>query len=474
MKTLTSIALVVLLGACSVTKPYQAPRTEAASFPDTQSAAFVSRNPDLAWWQQFGDQELARLETRALSANLDLRIAADRVREARAVFVGSEFDLAPHVPLSAGYADSREQVPGFGASRIDATSYSVGFDASWEIDLFGHVRQSIVAARADLGAEQADLDGARVTVAAEVARNYFELRGTQRRLDVAHRNLESQKETLALTELRYDAGRVTELDVASSKARFKAIEATLPILEAAAKRASYRLAVLTGERPGALDPELTPAAVATYAKALPIGDPEQLLARRPDVRAAERRYAGAYARTGVATADLYPRISVTGFIGFLSGDFGKLFRASGADDARAWSVSPTLSWSAFDFGSAHARLRAQKAAQDSALASYQSTVLTALEDTQNAFVAYASQQQQLRTLGEQEAASLRAAEIATIQYREGAADFLTLLDAQRTALAAEDEVAQAEAATNVAVVAVYKALGGAAAADPSPGRSGTY
>ena len=200
--------------------------------------------------------------------------------------------------------------------------------------------------------------------------------------------------------------------------------------------------------------------MATYAKALPIGDSTELLRRRPDVRAAERQLAAATARVGVATADLFPRVNVTGFVGFLSGDVGRLFGTTPGGDARAWSVTPTVTWAAFDIGSVRARLRASEAQSDAAAANYEKIVLTALEDTENSLLTYSAQQAQLKDLAEQAAASRRAAELAATQYREGVADFLVLLDAQRTQLDAEDSVAQAETAVNVAVVAIYKALGG--------------
>jgi multidrug efflux system outer membrane protein len=450
----------LLLGACAVGPDYKAPDTAPAAISNAQGLQFTAQSPESAWWQQFDDAELDSLVRRSLTANLDLRIAVDRVRAARAVFVENAYDFGPHVPLQAAYSHSKEQQPGFGPQRVDAESASLGFDATWEIDLFGHVRRSVEAARADLGAQQASLRDAQVTVAAEVARNYFELRGTQKRLDVARRNLGSEDQTQQLTQVRYEAGRVTELDVQRSKARLKATEATIPPLEAAEKQYAYRLAVLLGQRPGALDAELKAAEVPTYAKALPVGDTAELLRRRPDVRAAERQLAAATARVGVATADLFPRVNVTGFVGFLSGDVGRLFNTGAGSDARAFSVTPTVSWAAFDFGTVQARLRAAKAQNDELAAAYEKVVLGALEDTENSFVAYSRQQTQLKSLSEQAEASRRAAELAQIQYREGVADFLTLLDAQRTQLEAEDAVAQAQTAVNVDVVAIYKALGG--------------
>jgi outer membrane protein, multidrug efflux system len=450
----------LLLASCAVGPNYRAPAIAPAVVQNAQSAQFVTQSPEALWWQEFGDAELDNLVRRALAANLDLRSAYDRVRAARAVFAERKFDYAPHVQFDGAYSHFDEQQPGFGAARINAQSDSLGFDAAWEIDLFGHVRRSVEAARADLGAEQANYQDAQVTVAAEVARNYFELRGAQKRLSVAQENLSTEHQTLDLTQLLDETGRGSELDVQRSRARLKATEATIPPLEAAEKQAGYRLAVLLGERPGALDQELKSAAVATYAKALPIGNPAELLRRRPDVRAAERQLAAATARVGVATADLFPRVNVAGFVGFLSGDVGRLFGTTEGNNAKAWSISPTVSWAAFDIGSVRARLRASEAQSDAAAANYEKVVLMALEDTENSFVAYSAQQTQLKSLTEQAQASRRAAELADTQYREGVADFLVLLDAQRTQLDAEDAVAQAESAVNVSVVAIYKALGG--------------
>jgi multidrug efflux system outer membrane protein len=459
----TSLAIflaTLVLASCAVGPNYKAPPVAPAVVQNAQSASFAAQSPEARWWQEFGDAELDELVRRALAANLDLRSAYDRVRAARAVFVERKFDYAPHVQLDANYSHFDEQQPGFGSGRINAQSDSLGFDAAWELDLFGHVRRSVEAARADWGAEQANYQDAQVTVAAEVARNYFELRGAQKRLSVARENLSTEHQTLELTQLLDETGRGSELDVQRSRARLKATEATIPPLEAAEKQAGYRLAVLLGERPGALDAELKAATVATYAKALPIGDTAELLRRRPDVRAAERQLAAATARVGVATADLFPRVNVTGFIGFLSGDVGRLFGTTSDNNARAWSITPTVSWAAFDIGSVRARLRASEAQSDAAAANYEKVVLTALEDTENSFFAYSAGQTQLKSLTEQAQASRRAAELADTQYREGVADFLVLLDAQRTQLDAEDSVAQAETAVNVSVVAIYKALGG--------------
>ena len=467
MKFLVLIAVAAALAACAVGPDYKAPANPSAVLVNAASpdAALTHDSPEGAWWQQFDDPTLESLVTDALAANLDLRVAVARVRSARAAFSGAEYDYAPHVPLTAGYAGSREQQPGFGSQRYNEEGYTLGFDASWELDLFGHVRRSVEAARDDLGVEREQLNDVAITVAAEVARNYFSLRSTQQQIDVANRNLLNQKETVRITQVRFDSGRGDEVDVDLARARLKSTEATLPLLRTAEAAADYRLAVLLGQRPGTLDARLAPKVVPAYAKALPIGadgnDASALLRRRPDVRAAERRLAGATARVGVATADLFPRVTVSGFIGFLSGDFSHLFGTSAATDARAWSLAPTITWPALDYGVVHTRLVASRANADAELAQYRQTVLAALEETENAFVAYREQQARLKSLLEQAAASRRAADLAALQYREGMADFLTLLDAQRTQLLAENEVAATEGQVNISVVSLYKALGGA-------------
>jgi outer membrane protein, multidrug efflux system len=464
---LKAVALLAgtLLSACAVGPDYRAPDPAPARISAAAEPQFSSAGPEAAWWHEFGDAQLDGLVTRALGANLDLAAAAARVRQARAVFVESRLDLLPHVPLTAGYSKADQQQPGFGTARIPVESDSLGFDMQWELDLFGHVRRSAEAARADLGGEQAQLRGAEVSVAAEVARNYFELRGTQTRLDVARRNLASESQTAELTRIRYEGGRVTELDVERARARLKATEASIPPLEAQESQAMYRLAVLVGQRPGALDDELAPRPIRAFATALPVGDTAALLKQRPDVAAAERRLAAASARVGVATADLFPRVTVSGFAGFLSGNVGHLFSTGGGDDARAWSVTPTVSWAAFDYASVRARLKGRQAQLDEASAAYREAVLVALEETQNSFVGYAKQQAALASLTEQARASAHASQIAELQYRAGVTDFLTLLDAQRTQLEAEDALVQAQTQVNVRAVAIYKALGGVGQAD---------
>jgi multidrug efflux system outer membrane protein len=296
----------------------------------------------------------------------------------------------------------------------------------------------------------------RVSVAAEVARNYFELRGLQQQLAVADRSLMNQRETLRLTEVRRDAGFGEEQDVASAGARVAAIEASVPPIRSAIAEREHRIAVLIAVRPGELRVDLSPRPYPALAKAIAIGEPDELLRRRPDVRSAERRLASSTAREAAAAADLYPHITVTGFLGLLAGR-GSLFNVS---DSRAYAVTPALSWAAFDLGSARARLRGAEGVTRESLAEFEQVVLRALEETENALVNYREEQQRLVKLADQARESTRAATIARVRYREGVVDFLALLDAERTQLQAEDAVAQAEAGVFTSVIAVYKALGG--------------
>jgi multidrug efflux system outer membrane protein len=468
VREIASIAAAVLIAlvisGCAVHAPYRAPDTAPAALKNADGELFHAVSYDPRWWRQFEDPVLEQLEALALESNHDVRIALARVQQARAIFRDVELDRYPTAGVGASVDRRERTIPGFTDKPITTTTYQAGFDAFWEIDLFGGVRSAVRAAAATAQEFEATLDDVRVTVAAEVAREYFEMRGLQQQLAVAERSLDNQGQTFRLTRVRSTEGFGEELDVASASARVSAIQATVPPLQAAIVQHTYRLAVLTGSRPGELGVDLSPRPYAPLAKALALGDPSVLLRRRPDVRAAERRLAAATEREGVAAADLFPRISLSGFLGFLAGR-GSVF---GSADSRAWAVTPALSWVGFDLGSARARLRGARAATQEAAAMYEQTVLKALEDTENALVAYRQQQQRLVSLADQARESTRAASIARVRYREGVSDFLDLLDAERTQLQAEDSVAQAESGVFTSVVGVYKALGGIPIDAPRP------
>ena len=453
--------VAILFGAlgcagCSVGPHYKAPQPEPVKYHDADPQLVNEAPFEVRWWKQFDDPVLDSLMDKSLSANTSIRMARARLAESRAVYDETKFDRYPTVAANASYSYAKEQIPPFFNDPVTVNTFRAGFDAAWEVDLFGRVRHGIAAARSDNQAVEADLHDVEVSVVAELARNYFELRGAQWRLAVAIRSLQNQRDTLRLTQLRRDAGVGEEQDVASAAARVAATEATIPPLELESKRAQYRLAVLTGTRPGELSADLSPRTYAPIDKALPIGNAADLLRRRPDVRAAERRVAAATERQGVAVAQLFPEVSISSFVGFLAGR-GSLFFTT---RSFATTVSPTVSWSAFDLGRAKARVRGSSAATDQALASYEDTVLRALEDTEFSFSNYHAQQQRLVKLNIQAQESKRAADIARLRYREGVTDFLTLLDAERTQLQAEDAVAESERDVYVAVIALYKALGG--------------
>jgi multidrug efflux system outer membrane protein len=450
-----TLAAALLAGGCTL-RTYQPPSVEPASLKSSDPGFFTSQPYDPQWWRQFDDPVLNGLQDQALAANHDVRAAVSRVRQARAIFDDVALDRFPTVTVGA-LVDRRQQAaPGLSDEPVTTSTYRAGFDAFWEIDVFGRVRSAVRAAAATAEGLEATLDDVRVSVAAEVARNYFELRGLQQQLMVAERSLANQQETLRLTRVRREAGVGEEQDVASAAAAVAAIESSLPPVRAAIAEREHRVAVLIGVRPGALKADLSPRPYPPLAKALPLGDPAALLRRRPDVRAAERRLATAAAREGIAAADLFPRITVTGFLGLLAGR-GSLF---GTADSRAWAVTPALDWAAFDLGSAKARLRGASAATEESATLFEQSVLLALEETENALVSYRAQQQRLVSLTDQARESTRAAAIARTRYREGLADFLQLLDAERTQLRAEDAVAEAEAGVFTSVVAVYKSLGG--------------
>ncbi len=461
MRARSTTALMALLlaaatAACGARVVHVTPDPAPVALKQATPDAFSTAGYERRWWQQFDDPVLDALQDAALAGNLDVRAAVARVDQARALFDDVRRDRFPTGAVNAS-VDLREQaVPGFVEEPIRTTTYRASVDAFWEVDLFGRVRSAVRAAAAGAQALEASVEDARVIVAAEVAREYFTLRGLQQQLAVAERSLVNQRETLRLTQVRRDAGFGEEQDLASAAARVAAIEASVPPLRAAAITRVHRLAVLTGVRPGTLALDLAPRPYPVLATSLPIGDVSQLLRRRPDVRAAERRLAAAAAREGVASAELYPRISISGAIGLLAGR-GNLF---GRSESRAWSVTPALQWSGFDLGSARARLRGAEAATRESLATYEQAVLLAIEEAENALVAYREEQTRLLSLADQARESARAAQIARVRFREGLSDFLTLLDAERTQLAAEDAVARAEADVFVRVVQVYKSLGG--------------
>ncbi|PYC22580.1 RND transporter [Aquipseudomonas alcaligenes] len=456
MKPLIPALLALAVSACAVGPDYRAPDTAPARIEALEAGDYDRTDFEAAWWQQFDDPTLSQLVQQSLKENRELRVAFARLRAARAIRDDVGNDQLPVITSRASGEFGKAQQPPTSEQRIRQERYDLGLDMAWELDLFGRIQRSIETSEAQSEAAEAELYQLQVSLIAELVDAYGNLRGAQLRERIARDNLKNQSQSRALTEQLRDAGIGSELDVLRADARLAATEASLPQLQAEEARARHRIATLLGQRPEQLSVDLSPRPLPVIAKALPIGDPAELLRRRPDVRVAERQLAAATANVGVATADLFPRVSLSGFLGFTAGRGSQL----GAAAANAWGVAPTISWAAFDLGSVRARLRGAEADADGALASYEQQVLLALEESENAFSDYAKRQQRLVSLVRQVEASRAAAEQAAVRYREGTEDFLVLLDAERERLAAEDAQAQAEIELYRGIVAIYKALGG--------------
>jgi multidrug efflux system outer membrane protein len=455
--------LLVLCAAagCAVGPDYREPaQTVSDRFGNATQPGVGEGEVVVQFWTLLNDPVLDRLVSDALAANKDLAQAVGNLQASRAAARLTGFDAFPTVTAGGFYQrtlQSSHQLPGVAREDRTIDTYDLGFDAAWELDLFGRVRRSKEAARADVGAAEATLRDAIVSVTAEVARNYCVLRGLQDQLAVAERNQVNQRQTLDLTQVRLDAGRGTQLDVSRAAAQLATTEATIPPLRSSIATTIHRLSVLTGRQPAVLVPELS---ASRTMPALPtlneIGGPEVLLRRRPDVRIAERNLAAATARVGVSVADLFPRIT---FIGSASYNAGT-WRNVGGADSQTYSLGPSITWAAFDIGRVRARIGIARAQTDIALAAYEAAVLNALEDTENSLVTYGESQRREATLERAATQSTTAARLARERFEGGLSDFLSVLQAERDALAAEDSLAQGRTQTATALIAVYKALGG--------------
>jgi NodT family efflux transporter outer membrane factor (OMF) lipoprotein len=419
------------------------------------------------WWRSLNDAQLSSLEERAVTGNLDLKIAQARIREARALRGISKADLFPTLNASAfgtNYRSSKSS-----SSFEENKLYSVGFDAGWELDVFGGVRRSVEAAQATLEATQEDLYDVLVSLLAEVALNYVEVRTFQTALTVTESNIKSQEETYELNRSRYRAGIINELAVQQSLYNLERTRSLIPALQTGLEAAKNRLAVLLGEKPGAVHEELAerkpiPVPPVTVA----VGIPAEAMRRRPDIRRAERNLAAQTARIGVATADLYPKFHLMGTIGLESVSTGNLFTA----DSRTWSITPGVSWNIFHGGAIRQNIRVQSARQEQALIQYEYSVLNAQEEVENVLVAYAKQQRRRESLAAATSAAQRAAQLAQDQYKAGLVDFSNVLDAQRSLLSLQDQLAQSDGAVTSNLIRLYKALGGGwKCTEPDEGKS---
>jgi outer membrane protein, multidrug efflux system len=454
---------VVVLAGCTVGPDFLKPTPQMPEkFAETPKDEITVKSLDISrWWVIFRDPEMNSLIERAVKANLDLQIAEARIREARAQRVVVAAAFYPEIDASGTYSRSRTS-ENANTSKTSATPggvnlYLAGFDASWEIDVFGGVRRAVEAATADIAVTEENRRDVLVTLLAEVSLNYLDVRGTQARLAVAEKNIFTQRQALEIAKARYEAGLSSELDVAQAKAQLATTEAGVPALETVLRQAIHQLGVLLGLPPESLLEELLATGpIPVGPPAVPPGLPSELLRRRPDIRQAEQELAAATARVGVATANLFPRFYLTGLVGQSSVASSDFVEAS----SRYWSVGPTIVWPVFTAGRLRAQVAVQNAREEQAAIRYERAVLNALRDVEDALVAYSKEQATRDSLIQAVKANRQATDIANELYTRGLVDFLNVLVTERAQYNTEDALAQSGQRVSSNLVSLFKALGG--------------
>lgn len=440
-----------VFAACATTQPYEPPRTTS---PAQFTAYGVVERDDVQaidWWTRFDDPVLNDLVARALAANSDIRESLKRVEAVRAIHAAVRQEFLPRG--GAVVSQTREQLPGAGGDRHRETN-AAGLEAGWELDLFGRIRSASRAAGARADAAEAFADEMRIVVAGEVARTYFELRAAEARVALRESYRKDQQELVAIVSARVEEGFSSEADLARAETTLAEDDAALAAEQHTVRRLQHALAVLVGEMPGAWSaPRGGELRAATIAP-IEIGDPAALLRRRPDVRLAERELAAQTAEIGIATAALFPRVELGGFLGFIAGGFGDL----GDGGTSAWSLTPSIRWGLFDLGRTRAEIRRSRAEAEAALIAYERAVLRALEDAERSFSALAAAQQIVGATDAQLRSARRASELVEAQYDEGAAGYFELLDARRSAVRAEIARIDAVSSHRVAAANVFRAI----------------
>jgi outer membrane protein, multidrug efflux system len=470
MKWLACIVLVVLAG-CVVGPDYKKPATPpVVAWSEPLESGLTNREPPtVQWWRVFHDTNLDSLIGRAVKSNHILRQAEAAVRQARATITIARANYWPNVDATGGYSRNRSSQNGLFNPPNTSPNYNMyqaGFDSSWELDLFGGTHRGVEAAKASEQAVEFGRDDVLVSLLAEVALNYVEVRGYQQRIAIALDNIRGEQDALEITQSRFQGGMASDLDVSQAEAVKAATEATVPALETSLETSIHHLGTLLGQPPGALSRELSaPAPLPAPPLEIPVGLPSDLLLRRPDIRQSERQLAAATAQIGVAKAALFPTFSLTGNAGLESVSAGDFLTGA----SKAWSVGPTASWRIFDAGSIRANIRVQNAIQEQALESYETTVLSAFEDAENTLAAYAKELKRFVALQEDVRANRRALELSTELYSKGLNDFLSVVIAETALYNAEDQLAQSQIAITTDVIALYKAIGGGWEVSPDGG-----
>ena len=465
-RSLPALVLAGLSAACTVGPDYKpdqldVPSTWTETLPQHQETA-ADRAAAVAaleeWWASFKDPLLDHLIARAIAGNEDLKQAKQRLiqaRAGRAVAASADYPQvkADAARLQSNSSKTADYPPGIGQYR----TWELGFDASWEIDIFGGTKRAEEAADADIGVAIEDRRTILVSLLAEVAAEYATLRSAQMRLDIAQRNIDAARKGFDLTTQEFQRGLGTELEVAQARGQWDNVRSAPPALRAAIARSAHALGVLLGGFPGDLEAELSrPAPLMAVPASLPVALPSETLVNRPDIRRAERRYAAATARIGVATADLFPHFEIPLMVEPTSATIDSLFLAKSLD----WSLGLAASGLVYDGGKTDARIESAKAAAESARIAYEQTVRGAFRDVEDALVNYQTETERDATLKEAATDSDTALDRATKLYTAGLTDFLKVLDSERQAFAAEDLEAQSRLATVQDVIALYKSLGG--------------
>jgi len=461
----------VLLGGCARIRPAQPEIVALTSWSAAGPDTVQSPTGDLSqWWTRLGDPVLSDLIAQALNKNTSLRTAQANLREARAERNYAAANRFPTITGTASGSGSQSNSPGGSGENV----FSAELDASWDPDVFGAKRQALRAADADLATSAADLQTVQVSLIAELATDYVDLRSYQTRLEIARRNQASQAETLQLTEWRAQAGLVSSIDVEQARSNLEQTRAAIPTLETSSAQSKHELSVLLGLTPGELNPQLaTTAPIPSAPDTLMVGIPAETLRQRPDVRAAEQKIVAETARLWQKNAARYPTFSLSGsFIleQLLGGTAlgvvtGSTFTSLTADTTATGSGLGSITQTFFDRGRIRQQIEIQNAVQEQAVISYESTVLTALKDVENALVSFQNSRQRLQALNQASEAARNAARLAQNRYSAGLIDFQTVLDTERTALTIEDSVAQTQADRTTSLIQLYKALGGGWQAD---------
>ncbi len=464
-KTALLISLIAITG-CTVGPDYLKPDLELPKnwFQSTLKNAPRTSDSEVehAWWKRFNDPILQSLIDKDLTGNLDIKIAESRIAEARANRSYAANDLLPTVngKASAVRQSNRIAFPG-GGGPFDLTkplnTFETGFDATWEADLFGGKRRTLEAESATLASEEANADDVRVSMLAEVARTYFEIRQYQQQLALNKDTVASGQTSVKIAQERYKVGETAKLDVMQANAQLQQFQTQIPYYENLLAQSEFNLDILLGEQPG------TTHSLVLDAKPLPVADkdlvlsaPAQVIATRPDIRMAEQKLIAATAEKGVAIAALFPDISLSGFAGFLNIDQANLIKGS----SRSWSMGGSVLLPIFNYGRLSANIDAADARKQQALDEYRKTLVAALSDVNKAITAYAKQEEFRAALQKTVADNRQVTTIARQRYKEGLSSFLDVLEAQRTLYASESQLASANALVSENLVALYKSLGG--------------